>query len=291
MAGSRIGDAYGSLLVSLEPKDDEAASTRCEEVRYRLERAYWGIINEEDDWHSTYVGSKHKGTQISIGHDYDILFFLPPGLKRRMNRYKGNRPSRLLQTIKEKLKLLFPHTTFIADGPSIICSFPECTIDLIPAFVGGEGSYELLITSEKGFRGVVMIPQLELRWLLQSDTLNGGNTRELIKIVKCWKYEKKVKLKSFAIELMVIEFMDRFHHVPRILYTALIAEFFNFTLDKSDEIIFDRMQRLYIFTAHAWIRKAWSACKACNLALNCENNADPEGSIKVLQKVFGPNFK
>jgi hypothetical protein len=127
---------------------------------------------------------------------------------------------------------------------------------------------------------------------LQSDNLNGWNIRELIKIVKCWKYEKKVEIKSFAIELLGVEFMDRFHHVlqvPRAHYT--IAGFFDFRLDKSDEVIFSRTQRIRLFTGHARIRKTWSACTACKLALECENNADPEGSIRVMQRVFGPNLK
>lgn len=107
-------------------------STRYKVVTKAINKEFWN--SSSDTLHSFYVGSYGRGTAINTS-DIDILVELPKNEYEKYDIQKGNGQSRLLQSVKNAIKIPYPKSNIKADGQVVIIQFSDGMIfEILPAF-------------------------------------------------------------------------------------------------------------------------------------------------------------
>lgn len=114
-------------------------SKRYKKITKSINNEFWNISSETCN--SFYVGSYGRNTAISTS-DIDILVVLPSAEFDRYNNLSGNSQSRLLQAVKDPIKLSYPNSDVRADGQVIKINFSDdIKFEILPAFRNYSGTY------------------------------------------------------------------------------------------------------------------------------------------------------
>jgi hypothetical protein len=174
-------------------------------VAASLNRHYW----DESDGakNRLVVGSWGKNTAIRPPTDIDQLHVMPVSVYHDFNRKQGNIQSQLLQEVKNVLLNSYGQTNMRGDGQVVVVSFNSITIEVVPAFPAQGGGY-LTCDTNSGGSWKHIYPEAEIEILAANDQTYNGNLRKLTKLLKRWKRECNVPIKSFHIEQLVKEYLD-----------------------------------------------------------------------------------
>lgn len=177
-------------------------------VRKSLHRGYYGVSTEAPA--GFIVGSWGKGTAVSPPSDVDIFFELPVEVFHRIEAYQGNKQSALLQEVRNHLLATYPQSNMRGDGQVVLVGFNSVTVEVVPAFrYDNLGRFYMPDTNDGG-RWKLVDPQAEIAYIEAADRNANGNVRPLVQMLKAWKRECNVPLKSHHIELLVAEFMTAY---------------------------------------------------------------------------------
>lgn len=200
-----VRQRFGAFHADLNPTVDQVldALGKAKRVGQTLERAYYGWASDNPPIFT--VGSWGKGTQVRPSEDIDIMARFDWAMFERFHAYAYNGQSSLLQEVKERLESAYPQTRKRADGQVIQIDFNSIMVELVPVFAIGNGQFVMPDTNDGGSWKTVD-PAAQIKLIDDADRNFSGNVRPLCKIIKRWKHECLVDLKSFAIELLVVEF-------------------------------------------------------------------------------------
>lgn len=229
-------------------------------VRSVLNAHYYG--DSSGTANSRLVGSWGKGTEIRPPRDVDVLFELPWSVYTRFEQRPpgSNRQSELLQEVRRILMASYPDTRMRADGQVVIVPFVSYAVELLPAFRFADGQFWICDTNDGGSYKTTD-PDAEARALAHSDTMTGGETIALIKMLKRWQEVCNVPLKSFQLELLATDFISSWYFRGRGLfwYDWMVRDFFGYLLGRRGGWVmvpgtFEIMQ-----LGEAWFSRAESA--------------------------------
>lgn len=114
-------------------------SKRYNKITRSINNEFWNLTSETRN--SFYVGSYGRNTAISTS-DIDILVILPSSEFDRFNNLSGNSQSRLLQSVKNAIKITYPNSDIRADGQVIKINFSDAIkFEILPAFKSLYGTY------------------------------------------------------------------------------------------------------------------------------------------------------
>ncbi len=136
-----------------------------------------------------YGGSWKKGTMIKAGYDLDIVFSWSTQFDTLKNLY--NKIGSILQRhwSYAKRKRVGWQISFAGDFH----------IDVIPGIESSQNSkYTYLYNNDTGGRFQSSID-------IQADHVKNANRTPTIKLMKLWKIRKKVPIKTFILECMIID--------------------------------------------------------------------------------------
>jgi hypothetical protein len=202
-----VSKRFEQLLdnIALTTSQTADGTTKRGSVCKVLNFKYWSSNSETDN--SFYIGSWGKYTRIRPPRDVDVLFKLPKSVYDRFQLRSGNKQSQLLQEVKDALKASFPKTDVRGDGPVIKVPFQSFAVELVPAFPLTTGKYYIPITKNGGSYKE-FDPDAEYEAVKTSNTNTKENTRELIRVMKCWQGYCSIPLKSFCIEILAVDFLS-----------------------------------------------------------------------------------
>jgi hypothetical protein len=222
-----------------------------------------------------------------------LFFILPRSDYFRIQRITDNKQSQFLQEVKRALLDTFPYTDIRGDGPVVKVPFGTYYFEVVPVFLCDDGTYLTAHTADGG-SWHYSNPHAEYRWLQEVDARTLGKATQLIKMLKAWKRECNVELRSICLETAAICFVDQWAFRDKTIYYYdwMVRDFFEFLLR---------------FTIKGWARPAgineqillgdcWqSKCQsAYNRAIKaCEYEYADSGTLAAAewQKVFGSQFK
>jgi hypothetical protein len=219
----------GNLALTDAQKED--ARTKRENVTQCLNQTYYqassGITN------ILLVGSWGKGTMTRPPRDIDLLFSLPRAVYDRFQQRVGNKQSALLQEVKSVLLRRFSSTDISGDGQVVVIPFSSYKVEVVPAFSLTSGQY-LICDTNNGGRYKTIDPNAEITHVQSSNSISNGNTRDLIRMLKCWQEYCSVPIKSFVLELLVVEFLSTWEHRGKsaVYYDWMTRDFFKFLCGK-----------------------------------------------------------
>jgi len=222
------------------------------------------------------IGSYGKRTNIRPPRDVDVLFIMPAAKFDQYDDNESNGQSQLLQDIKKILSEKYSTTEKIkAWGKVVYIQFSDGThnVELVPAWEKNNGKF-IIPNTEEGGHWEVWDPRAEIQKIDDSDKNTAGKSRALIRMIKKWSENCSVRLKSFQIENMVLEFLGKNEHKDK-NYSNLVRDFFEYfssSLDDKSKSHFD------------------TALNRANKACDFENEGKIEKATQEWKKIFGDDF-
>lgn len=157
------------------------------------------------------VGSYGKGTAAKPRTDVDMIFVLPDAEFSRFNSLASQKQSALLQEIKYDLLDRFPTTDVRGDGPVVKVPFDSYEFEVCPVFRIQDGSFLNAHTTNGGRWGHTH-PAAEINWLRAVDGRSLQKASQLVKMLKAWKRECNVEIRSICLETLAILFVDQWQY-------------------------------------------------------------------------------
>lgn len=256
-------------------------------VRQSLQRAYYGQTTANPP--GFVVGSWGKGTAVRPPSDVDIFFELPVAAFQRIEALAGNKQSALLQEVRNHLLQTYPQTTMRGDGQVVIVGFNTITIEVVPAFRYDNQGRFLMPDTNNGGRWKTVDPIAEIALIEGVDADANRNARPMAQMMKIWKRECNVPLKSYQIELLVAEFMGRYGYRRNSYYWYdwFMRDFFLFLCGKAwANLIIPGTQEL-VNLGDAWLSRAETARDRALRACEYEYIDYTIAAGEEWQKIFG----
>lgn len=255
-----------------------------------LNSAYYGNNSESDN--AFLIGSWGKGTHIRPPRDVDVYFLLPADVYHRFEQYTSNKQSALLQEVKGHLLKTYPSSNIKGDGPVVLASFLSYSVEIVPAFALQEqGSYWVCDTKNGGSY-ITTKPLDEANSIEMADKRNAQNVRPLIRMMKVWQAWCNVPLKSFCLELLAIEYMDkcawRLNGV--FYYDWICRDFFEFLVSKANGFVIAPGTYKVLWLGSDWKTRAESAHLRAIKACEYERNNEMISAGDEWQKIFGADI-
>lgn len=237
------------------------------------------------------VGSYGKGTATRPPSDIDMLYILPHDEYNRIDSLTGNRQSRLLQEIRETLVKSFPRTEISADGQVVKVSFSSYFIEVVPAFLCSDRTY-LICHTANGGSWRASNPIAEYRAIADVDAAYQVKATHLIKMLKAWKRNCNVPLKSIALEIAASSFIRQWQHNDQSIlwYDWMIRDFFRFLWHhKNGTAQIPGIQEI-ICLGDSWASRCKSAYLRAVKACEYEYHNDGILAEREWKKIFGDQF-
>lgn len=241
------------------------------------------------------VGSYSKGTATPPHSDLDMLFILPWDVYTRIEALIGNKQSQLLQEIRRTLLVTFPSTKISADGQAVVAPFQTYNVDIVPAFyftVGEFAGQFLIADTTDGGRWRFSNPVAEFSWLRQVDAASASKATHLIKMLKAWKRECNVDIKSVSLEILANVFVTQweYRHQTIFYYDWMVRDFFAFMLNYVNGWVQPAGINERILLGDGWATKCRSAYNRAVKACDYERLDNGFESSSEWQKIFGSQF-
>ena len=295
---SFVNTHFDQFLKELElgAPDRLIAEGRAERIAKSLFAKYWPNQNFDPSRYVK-VGSYGKDLATKPRTDLDMLFVLPADVYNRVETLAGNKQSALLQEVKRALLVTFPNTDLSADGQVIVAPFQTYNVDIVPAFryVTGPytGSYLIAHTSDGG-SWRLSNPVAEYNWLKSVDAVSAGKASDLVRMLKAWKRECNVELKSICLEIaagvFVNQWANRGNGIGYSYYDFMIRDFFAFLLNYVNGSAKPAGIDEWIPLGDAWQTKCQTAYNRAVKACNYEHQDDAYNASSEWQKIFGSQF-
>jgi len=238
------------------------------------------------------VGSYGKGTASRPPSDLDMLFVLPPYVYGRVEALAGNKQSKLLQAVKRALEGTFPRTDLRADGQVVFAPFQSYNVEIIPAFLHTNGTYYTAHTADGG-SWRLSNPHAEYWAIKYADSVSADKATHLLKMLKAWKRECSVDIRSISLEVLVCDFVRQWEYRLRSLfyYDWLIRDFFAFMLryQNGSTIVPGTPETIQL--GDAWVSKCRSAYDRALRACHYEVADADYSAAAEWQRIFGAQFR
>jgi hypothetical protein len=273
--------------LALTPSQQHDAATKVAGIVRRLNREYWGSESSSD--HCIMEGSWGKGTQGRPPRDVDIIFVMPYATWQRFEARDGNKQSQLLQEVKDTLADEYPATDLRGDGQVVVVGFVNGHgVEVVPAFELQNGQYWICNTRDGGHYKTVD-PHAEIAAVEASDAATALTTRDLVRMLKAWQRGCNVPLKSFQIELLVIDFLPTVTYgmTTRALYDWLVRDFFAYLMRRQNTYVIIPGTGEWVSLGNAWLSRAQSAYDRAVKASAYEEREMPAYAADEWQKIFG----
>lgn len=286
-----VSERFKQFHSDLNPTTDQVddAFGKAKRIGQALQRAYGEEVTETPPIFA--VGSWGKGTQVRPSTDIDIMARFDRSILERFQAYAFNGQSAFLQEIKGKLETSYPQTRKRGDGQVVQIDFNSIMVELVPVFPFGNGQFIMPDTNGGGsWKTVDPIAQIQL--IDKTDRDYNGNVRPLCKIIKRWKHECSVDLKSFAIELLVVDFFRNytFGKYDYYWYDFYVRDCLKFFKSRVNGWVSIPGTGEIIQLGDKWASKVDAAIAIAETACNYERDDLDILAGMEWQKIFGPRI-
>lgn len=256
-------------------------------VRKKLHRTYYDVTTDHPL--GFVVGSWGKGTAVSPPNDLDIFFELPISVYERLNTNAGNVQSQLLQEVRGHLLDRYPQTEVRGDNQVVAIGFNTLTVEVVPAFRYDQAGRFYMPDTTAGGRWRLVDPAATQNEIEVADAISNGNVRPLAMMIKTWKRECNVPIKSYQIELLVARFMSNYEYrqYDYFWYDWFVRDFFIFLCAQTSQELSIPGTGESVNLGDSWHSRAVTARDRALRACGYEHVDRVEEAGEEWQKIFG----
>lgn len=285
-----VGTRFTRFLENLTLTENQVNDgiTKHTGVRRVLNEHYWGVSDGHAN--SMLVGSWGKDTEIRPPRDIDILFKLPKQVYDSYQQlpYGRNKQSELLQEVKRVLARSYTTTDMRGDGQVVMVNFGSYAVEVAPAFALQGGQFWICNTHAGGSYKTVD-PVVEQNAVKESNDRTKGNTRDLIRMMKCWQDYCSVPVKSFWLELVGMDFLKSWQHAGNstVSYDYMVRDFLAHLTARANWTFYVPGTNEAIMIGAEWKSRADSALERAKKACDYEAAKKEVDAGLEWQKIFG----
>lgn len=297
-----VAPRFTQFLQNLEPTPNqfEDAQTKAEGIVRALNRNFWpnGILQGYVT--AIPAGSWAKGTRIRLASDIDLIYLLPLTMQDRyaLRAAGTNRQSAILQEVKNALLSSYPTTPISSDGPAVVMDFSSYKVEVIPVFINrfgpsavGDASFQVFVcNTNNGGSYQSCAPTAEAAKIAYYNATSKGDLIALVRMIKAWKRQCNVPIKSYLLEQLGIEFIAQWENAGNgpYFYDWMMRDFFAYMFGRQNGSGYLPVSNTPFLYDNAWASRVETAAKTAMRACNYERNALYSAVAgEEWQKIFG----
>lgn len=243
------------------------------------------------------IGSWLKNTPVRTCSDIDVVFLLPHSVRDRYATRTGNIQSALLQEIKQALLPSYPTTDLKGDGPTVVVDFSTIKVEIAPAFLDTTGSriisdwnFKTWVchTRDDGRYGLTA-PIAEAKYMTHVNQANKGNLVALVRMLKLWKKQCNVSIKTIALQMMAERFVGIWFHRDAQYFWPdwLVRDFFAYMVTQKNKLDVFPLTGETLQFGDAWLSRAETATTISAKACDYEEKNYNSLAGEQWQRLFG----
>ena len=185
----------------------------------------------------------------------------------------------------------FPSTDLSADGQVVKAPFVSYAVEVVPAFRCDDGTYLTCYTADGG-SWRASNPMAEYRAIADLDAACGYKATHLIRMLKAWKRNCNVPLKSIVLEIAACSFVRQWPHNRQSVfwYDWMVRDFFAFLWHyKNGTAQIPGVQET-IYLGDSWVSRCESAYSRAVKACEYEYQDFRLLAENEWKKIFGDQF-
>lgn len=195
-----IEEGFDYFLVRLKAKAPETEAAK--RHRASIEAC---LINNFGLRRFVRIGSFGNGTSVSGYSDIDYLASIPAVQLTQSSTYS-------LAKIRDALDARFPRTGVHVSTPAVVVPFgtyrSEST-EVVPAdYVGEANGYKVYEIADGNGGWMRISPDSHNDYVARVDQRLSGRVKPLIRLIKAWKFYRKVPISSFYLEMRVAKYVE-----------------------------------------------------------------------------------
>lgn len=195
-----IEEGFDYFLVRLKAKAPETEAAK--RHRASIEAC---LINNFGLRRFVRIGSFGNGTSVSGYSDIDYLASIPAVQLTQSSTYS-------LAKIRDALDARFPRTGVHVSTPAVVVPFgtyrSEST-EVVPAdYVGEANGYKVYEIADGNGGWMRISPDSHNDYVARVDQRLSGRVKPLIRLIKAWKFYRKVPISSFYLEMRVAKYAE-----------------------------------------------------------------------------------
>ena len=283
---------YRGFCEGLRIKNKAMIAGRYASITRRLNQDFWK--SDSATLHSLYVGSYGRDTGIDGISDVDVLFKLPISMLTRYKGHAGNGQSALLQAVRGSIATSYPSTSIGADGQVVVVTFGQGPrFEVLPAFLGKDGIFTHPDT-RKGGTWQPTNPKAEIQAMRAVDARCNKNLRRLCRMMRAWKQEHDVPIKSFLIDTLAYQFIQTWPHrkKPFSHYDLMVRDFLAFLSETNPDQSYWKApgSGRHASRTGRFENKAKRAHGIATEAIRLESEGHPRHAHRARREIFGGRF-
>lgn len=277
----------GNLKMSEQTVED--ISYRYKRITKQLNKDFYN--SDSDTYHSFYVGSYGRGTDIHVS-DIDMIFQLPYSTYERYNNYQGNGQSALLQAVKSSIENTYK-SSMRADGQVIVISFTDgITFELVPAFINKDDSFTFP-DSNNGGSWKTTNPKPEIAEMNAKNQQWNRNLKRLCRMARAWKDYWAVPMGGLLIDTLAYNFLSTWGNRDKsyLYYDFMSRDFFEYLSEQNEKQDYwlSPGARQYVWRRGSFEYKAKRCYNISIEAIDKEKDY-PNTAKSKWREIFGPKF-
>lgn len=281
----KTSEIFDGLLQNL--KVGETAITvaaRRDEITKALNKNFYDKAGSTE--HKLMVGSFGRNTAIRGVSDLDMIYILPPGIRKDYSGDTG--PRRILNRVRDVLKARYTDTDIHIDQCVVRVQFTSNAFkfEVQPAFENKDGSFDYPDTKDEGWK--VTKPREEIAATKECNSRTSNNMRYLARMARAWKDRNGVAIGGLLIDTLVHRFFStatEYNDKGPLWFDLMVRDFFQFLAEEPDQ------ERYLALGSSQWVTvkarfqpKAKKAYARCLEAIELDGKA---AANKKWREVFG----
>ncbi|MFD3226659.1 nucleotide-binding domain-containing protein [Rahnella aceris] len=291
----QTAEMFITFLDNLKISDDrmQAIATHYKNATRRLNLTFRGTQSGFSN--RLKVGSAGRRTAVSKTSDLDMLYIMPPGYK---DGYQGgvNPQRRLLQDVKDALKLTFTKQVVKVDRLVVQIVFDSFHIEVQPVFEIDDGHFEYPDTKANGGLGGWRItkPRMEITEMRHFRNTKSRNLHNLCRMLRAWKNRNTINMGGLLIDTLAWRFLkqtDSYDATGMVSYALMCRDFFEYLRDEEDHEHYAAIgsgQRVKVYKKFQ--RQAKKAYELCCEAIEAYDKGYLKKCHGLWRDIFGLSF-
>lgn len=288
-----ISEKFSEFCNNLEMDESTISKiqNRYHQITKRINKDYW--LSESEDYHSLYVGSYGRGTEID-GSDIDMLVQLPYSIYQKFNNYSGNKQSAFLQDVKKTIEKTYSTSYLKGDGQIIQLPFVDgINFEILPAFENDDNSFTYANTNNGG-EWRTTDPRAEIKAINEMNLQCNYNLKKLCKMARAWKEKNDVNIPGILIDILAYNFLSEWKYKDKsyLYYDYMTRDFLGYVkeIDTSQYKWKVMGSGRYIYHYENFQNKAKKSYEAAIEAISYENEKQEYSANMKWREIYGSRF-
>ncbi|GAA3762899.1 nucleotidyltransferase [Microbacterium kribbense] len=259
-------------------------AARRDEITKALNKDFYDKTGSTE--HKLMVGSFGRHTAIKGVSDLDMIYILPPGIRKDYDGDTG--PRRILNRVRDALKSRYKDTDIRVDQCVVRVQFSSNAFkfEVQPAFENDDGSFDYPDTKAEGWK--VTKPRDEIAATKECNDRTSTNMRHLARMARAWKNTSGANMGGLLIDTLVHNFFAQtteYDSASSSSFDLMARDFFEFLKDEPEQdyyLALGSRQRVYV--KQKFQPKAKKAYNRCLEAIDFDGKA---AANRKWREVFG----